>query len=228
MPEGQVNKVVFLDVGHGRSYGYNRDCDPGAMSNFKYPNGQLALIYEEEVVRVIRSQMMMHLRLINAKNACVHIESVEGDTYKTRHAGVEGRMKFLTDTCRTVSSGKEPVMEGLYIQLHLNAGNGQYSLVIHDDRSHKGEESAKKLIEWLEVPGIKNKRTGNTIDFPRARGCIGDIWPIKNVCGVVYEPAFIDTHMTNIMELMPGMSLPTVKQSLILALTASVQGWIDS
>lgn len=88
-----------------------------------------------------------------------------------------------------------------YVACHLNAGGGDYGLVIRDSRSTGGRWLAEVLAHRLEaelVPPLSRVRASWTSaeadsPFPRAWGCIRGIYQgPPQLAGVLAEPAFLD------------------------------------
>lgn len=80
----------------------------------------------------------------------------------------------------------------LYVQCHVNAGGGGYGLVEFDRRSAWGSTAAMHLAHALI--GLVGAAKTNPLD-PGERGwvCIDDIYASPTMCGLIYEPGFIDT-----------------------------------
>jgi N-acetylmuramoyl-L-alanine amidase len=86
-----------------------------------------------------------------------------------------------------------PGEPALYVQCHVNEGKGRYGLVEHDARSQRGRTAATCLADALktlaEVPSVKV----NALEKgERGWVCIDDIFDSATLCGVLYEPFFID------------------------------------
>jgi hypothetical protein len=100
-----------------------------------------------------------------------------------------------------------------YVACHVNAGRGLYGLVVHDYRSKAGNLLAACIAQDLgpfvpplsvvhvaptaepgvdvapDIPGLQES------NYPRAWTClhgIGDRGSPRGLCGVVFEPGFID------------------------------------
>lgn len=83
---------------------------------------------------------------------------------------------------------------GIYIQCHVNAGRGTYGLVMHDRRSKDGARAASTLGAALKaLPGISRPEAWPIDAKTRGFSCIDGIWAAPKMCGVVYEPGFIDS-----------------------------------
>jgi hypothetical protein len=85
----------------------------------------------------------------------------------------------------------------VYLQCHGNAGGGAYGLVEHDARSTRGAAVASSLAAALEtglgalVSGY-TARTHGLAEGERGITCIGAMYAIRGVCGLILEPGFID------------------------------------
>jgi N-acetylmuramoyl-L-alanine amidase len=82
-----------------------------------------------------------------------------------------------------------------YIALHLNAGKGDYSLVLHDARSKAGPRLAACISEAFAkvLPTSRHifEGTSPTARFPRGYNCIDGVFSGTAVAALV-EPLFID------------------------------------
>ena len=111
---------------------------------------------------------------------------LEYGTYAERHA----------KAIQIARSTSEPVA---YIACHLNAGGGDYGIILHDDRSVNGHRLSKHLAAALRagfpVPRVTTKGTAIAGTWKRAHTTIAGIYDgPENLTGVCYEPAFIDKH----------------------------------
>lgn len=84
----------------------------------------------------------------------------------------------------------------LYIACHLNAGQGNYAVFIHDERSSNGKKYAQRITDSFKKFKLTQRslcRFCNTDDWSRAYYCIKGIWSApSNMCAVLLEPAFLD------------------------------------
>lgn len=91
----------------------------------------------------------------------------------------------------------------LYVACHLNAGGGNYGLVLHDSRSKLGASAAAAVVEgcrpaWDRL-GVRVLAPQQTSDghpqWPRAYQTIDGIYAgPANIAGICFEPLFVDTH----------------------------------
>lgn len=96
---------------------------------------------------------------------------------------------------------KVPATKWLYVQCHLNSAerDPRYGLVGHDPRSARGKVAAEALAEALRaafVPGVLDRVRVEAAagDWSRMLGTIDGIYDgPPNICGVCYEPAFIQS-----------------------------------
>jgi len=86
-----------------------------------------------------------------------------------------------------------------YLACHINAGKGDYSVMIHDERSQNGKRLADCLARSLErqnLPGLKRHLTRSataTNEWRRGFSMIQGIYAgPPNIAGVCVEPYFID------------------------------------
>lgn len=115
--------------------------------------------------------------LLTAAGHTVHLLS-SGD-YGTRHRQAHA------------FAGAE---RGLYVQCHVNAGGGTYGLAMYDRRSKEGERASACLGAALEdLPEISRVESWGLDAGSRGYACIDGIWAAPRMCGVVYEPGFLDS-----------------------------------
>lgn len=88
-----------------------------------------------------------------------------------------------------------------YVACHINAGGGDYAAIIHDARSQNGKRLADLVAESLNdlhLAGVSRVIVrGATPDNDWSRGLntIKGIWSgPANICGICFEPLFIDCH----------------------------------
>jgi len=109
---------------------------------------------------------------------------IDSGRYPTRHGQANARARLEDDRVA-------------YVACHLNAGGGDYSLVLYDERSRGGETLARAIQKHTEtIVADYNKR--------KIRSCTTEAWKngyytIKgiyhgpnNLSGVCYEPLFMD------------------------------------
>lgn len=86
-----------------------------------------------------------------------------------------------------------PHLDGVYVQLHVNAGAGRYGLVEHDARSAWGRTAAATLADALDdLPEVSKTHVWSLDAGDRGWACIDDIYASPTLCGLIYEPGFID------------------------------------
>ena len=158
-----VALIVVLDIGHGVKPG--RPYDPGAT------NG---LLREVDLARAYADHAAI---ILSAAGLTVH--RVDSGPYSDRHRRV----------CNVVMTSP-----GLYVQCHVNAGGGRYGLVEYDSRSSAGLRAAAVLAHALTaLPEASAGKTVGLSSGERGFTCISGIWPAPKMCGLIYEPGFIDT-----------------------------------
>lgn len=114
----------------------------------------------------------------------------------------------------------------VYVALHLNAGGGDYSLVLHDHRSANGVKLAKHISDAFAklYPKMRHRvdPTGPNTAFPRGFPCISGVFDGKPVAALV-EPLFIDNaiHQTYLMD-------PLEVAKLGQALADGIHSWLSS
>lgn len=91
----------------------------------------------------------------------------------------------------------------LYVACHLNAGGGDYGLVLHDERSGLGRGAAKDIVEAMRpywtANGVRTLAPQETAYehplWPRPYRTISGIYEGPgNITGLCFEPLFIDSH----------------------------------
>ena len=190
---------IFLDCGHGIKAASD-PYDPGVC----FGGLQEAAVVRSYVKVAVRLLEEAGLRIEEAGGARHKVFLIQDGTYDERH--------------RRVAEWARQHGGGLYVQNHVNAGRGKYGLVRHDYRSSKGRKLAQRLAGWLvSLPGVTMARTDELYPnadaarkcgnkpriakdgsedwgwWTRGWSCIDGIYPIPGVCGVVYEPGFLDS-----------------------------------
>lgn len=138
---------------------------------------------EVPLVRRYVEQARLHLETLG-----VEVLVLEQGEYAERH-------RYACDLVRAQQPDR-----AAYVACHLNAGGGDYGLVVRDHRSRMGAELAEVLVRHLEgelVPPLSRVRASWTSDaaapFPRAWGCIRGIYQgPAQLAGVLAEPCFLD------------------------------------
>lgn len=93
----------------------------------------------------------------------------------------------------------------LYVACHLNAGGGDYGLVLHDSRSVQGRRAAGAIVASMRT--FWTPRSVRPLDpqatakdhpqWPRPFVTIEGIWSgPSNIAAICFEPLFVDTHRT--------------------------------
>ena len=86
----------------------------------------------------------------------------------------------------------------VYVAGHVNAGGGDYSLVISDGRSTQGKNLAREIARGMQlecIPGIDRSitRRGTTTAWTNGLNTIKGIYSgPANLSGVCFEPYFLD------------------------------------
>ena len=106
-------------------------------------------------------------------------------SYKQRHA----------EACRLAR--ENPEARGAYLAAHLNAGGGNYGLVIHDERSSGGKALAESIANGMRhyLPELYRVlvRGASSDSWARGLTTIRGIWSgPANLSGVCFEPLFMD------------------------------------
>ena len=158
--------IIVLDRGHGQK-GQAERFDPGVVAG-ALREVDLAATYIQAAVRAL-----------DAAGHVVHL--LDAGTYDDRH-----RLALAL-------AAEHPTEESLYVQCHVNAGGGKYGVVEHDARSSWGRAAAACLADALdELPEVPTARVWELHAGERGWVCIDDIYASPTMCGVVYEPGFID------------------------------------
>ena len=112
---------------------------------------------------------------------------IDGGEYSARH-------KMAIELAKS-----QPSRRWLYVACHLNAGGGNYGLVIADRRSTAGRVAAGLIADVLSaLPELSRTIAGTTAaegsDWPRAWSTIDGIFAgPPNLSGICFEPCFMDT-----------------------------------
>lgn len=121
--------------------------------------------------------------------AGVRVVVLEAGEYAARHAAV-------CEMART-----ERPDRAAYLACHLNAGGGDYGLVLHDARSRAGKVLAETVAWEMGAglcPPLRRVVTSWTSSeasapYPRAWGCLRGVWQGPAcLTGALVEPAFLD------------------------------------
>lgn len=158
--------VVILDRGHGAK-GRGTIFDPGVVA-LPLREVDLTDAYIGHAADILRSA---------------------GHTVHTLNAGP------YADRHRTALAlaGHE---RALYVQCHVNAGGGTYGLVEYDARSRGGRRAAEALARDLPgLPELVGPGRIRGLDVgERGHVCVAGIYVgPATVCGVIFEPGFIDS-----------------------------------
>lgn len=157
---------VILDRGHGHKAD-GAPFDPG-VTHGKAREVDLAAGYIQHAVETLRA-------------AGHEVFVLDTGTYDARHAQA------------IALAAESPEVSSLYVQCHVNGGRGTYAVVEHDARSDRGRAAATCLVEALKaLPEISKVRRVELKADDRGWACIDDIHASKTMCGVLYEPFFID------------------------------------
>lgn len=96
-------------------------------------------------------------------------------------------------------AAQNPTQKVAYLACHINAGKGDYSVMIHDERSANGKRLADSLMRGLErrqIPGLKRhlvRSATATNEWKRGFSTISGIFAgPANIAGVCVEPYFLD------------------------------------
>ncbi len=165
--------IVFLNIGHtGRIVNGRFNSDRGATSLDKSIN---------EVDCVWRYVMKAREQL-----QCDCIIQSFGD-YALQY-------RFADSIAKA-----NPHDQVVWVACHMNAGGGDYGLVLHDARSMAGRVIAADLGMTLKsvIPTVRVEGSSDTNGWSRAHKVIEGIYSLSNnLCGIVYEPMFIDGRLT--------------------------------
>lgn len=128
---------------------------------------------------------------VAAESAGHDVKVMLAGTYATRQARANAMARGRPN---------EPV---LYVACHLNAGGGDYGLVLYDARSRMGEAAAGHVVKamspyWTprKVRTLAPQATSrDSTRWPRPYRTIRGVFSgPRNICGICFEPLFIDTH----------------------------------
>ena len=171
---------IILDIQHaGRK---SRPTDLGASADL---DGDGVIERDEHEARLTPLYAMACQAL--ALRDGVKVLRIDGGEYSARH-----RMAVEL-------AASDPSRRWLYVACHLNAGGGNYGLVIADQRSTQGRNAAREVAEALDaLPELTRTIAGVTAaegsDWPRAWGTISGIFAgPANLSGICFEPCFMDT-----------------------------------
>ncbi len=96
-------------------------------------------------------------------------------------------------------AAQNPTQKVAYLACHINAGKGDYSVMIHDERSANGKRLADSLMRGLErrqISGLKRhlvRSATATNEWKRGFSTISGIFAgPANIAGVCVEPYFLD------------------------------------
>lgn len=138
---------------------------------------------------------------------------ISDGTYTERHARA-------ADYAR-----QTPAQRFGYVAAHLNAGDGDYGSVFHDSRSATGRALAEAIAQALrdrcpELARVRVFASRRGDWTARAQTTIDGIWAGPgNLCGVVFEPCFINN--TDHRPLLRGTGL----QRIGMALADGIDAW---
>jgi len=109
---------------------------------------------------------------------------IDQGRYPTRHAKANGR-------------ARHEIEKVAYVACHLNAGGGDYSLVLYDERSSSGEDLARSVRSELQglIPEYRKRLIRLCAEEAWKNGfyTIKGIWRgPKNISAICYEPLFMD------------------------------------
>lgn len=157
---------VILDRGHGKKAAA-APFDPG-VTRGALREVDLAAAYIEQA----------RAKLAAAGHT---VDLLDSGTYDERHAAA------------IALAARSPDPIALYVQCHVNAGGGKYGLVEYDARSATGRKAALCLADALdELPEVPTARVLALHPDDRGWVCIDDVYASPTLCGVLYEPLFID------------------------------------
>jgi hypothetical protein len=137
--------------------------------------------------------------------------------YRDRHARANARANALPASARPAA----------YVACHLNAGGGDYGLVVHDGRSAGGAKLAAKVSEGLRKAFTTAElarvlvRPGSSTDWANAYGTISGIYAGPSwLSAICFEPVFVDSHRA----LVSDTNLDRIGKALAAGLTAWATG----
>lgn len=161
-----MNLLVILDRGHGQK-ARATPFDPGATF------GQL-----REVDLTAAYIAHAEIRLVWLGH---QVEVLDTGTYDDRHA-------------KAIALAADHGGPALYVQCHVNAGGGKYGVIEHDARSAAGRRAAAALADALdEIQETPTVHVWSLDPGDRGWTCIDDIYAAPTMCGLIYEPGFIDS-----------------------------------
>lgn len=165
--------ITFLNIGHtGRIVNGRFNTDRGATSLDK----QLT-----EVDCVWR--YVMKARSV-----------LKGDCIIQSFGDYQSQYRFADSIAKA-----NPHDQVVWVACHMNAGQGDYGLVLHDARSMAGRVIAADLGMTLKqvIPTVRVEGSSATNGWSRAHKVIDGVYSLSNnLCGIVYEPMFIDGGLT--------------------------------
>ena len=170
---------LILDIQHaGRA---SKPSDLGAAADLD-GDGKIERDEHEARLTPVYAQAAQDLAAADG----VRVLRIDGGEYPTRHrVAVE-------------LAASDPGRRWLYVACHLNAGGGDYGLVIHDSRSQAGRLAAEAVrAEVAKLPGLRRALAGATSaegsDWPRAWSTIRGIYDgPANLSAICFEPCFMD------------------------------------
>ena len=155
--------LVILDRGHGQK---PDGFDPGAIS------GSL------REVDIVADYLAHAAGVLTA--AGHDVRYLDSGGYDARHR-------------QALAWAAEVKGPALYVQCHVNAGGGGYGLVEYDRRSTWGSTAAMCLADALTRAAKLGSARTNPLDAgQRGWVCIDDIYASPTMCGLIFEPGFID------------------------------------
>jgi N-acetylmuramoyl-L-alanine amidase len=191
--------LAILDLQHRGKPGSN---DLGASHDLDGDGVVEAMEHEANLTPIYAAAARSKLEAMGAE-----VLVLDSGWYATRHKAAG-------------KAAAEHAGAAVYVACHLNAGGGDYGLVCHDYRSGRGAGAATEIALKLRkhlAPELRRALVGATAPttrptdstaaawdaLPRYEGAL--LWPRAwstlsgiysgpgNVCGVCFEPAFIDT-----------------------------------
>jgi hypothetical protein len=169
--------VLILDRQH---YGKPNQNDLGAGADL---DGDGKVELDEREANLTPLYIDAAKQLAEAEGHTVYV--LDSGWYSDRHEQAIGiAMSHPDDMCA-------------YIACHLNAGGGNYSLALHDYRSHGGEKLALAVAAGMStrISEIERNlvRAASPDDWSNAYNTIKGIYAGPgNLSGVCFEPVFMD------------------------------------
>ena len=202
--------IVIFDRQHygkpGRSdmgAGYDIDAD-GVVEN-QEREANLTMRYIEPAIEELK-----------LKGIEVHL--LDSGWYPNRHAEANNIAR------------QNPGEKVAYLACHVNAGKGDYMVCLHDSRSQNGRGLANyitKSAQFDRLPDVRRflvRPASATNDWKRGYSCIRDIYlGPPNICGVVFEPYFIDQPAHAYLSTAEGGEV--IAESLVTGLECFDNGW---